>query len=555
MIFRSCLLSLLLCLSIGLSCAIPAAQAQIPTGGEKAADKSADSETPRDLLGRDTPRGLLKGFLNAVATEDYEEAARYLDLSGLSRAEQSKGPLLAQDLQKLLDRQGWMQPDGALSVEPEGHTNDGLAPDLDNIASLRTADGSLPIHAQRVTGADKIPVWLVSSAFVKQIPALTENLGTALIDRIMIGDLDTFKIRGAPVGHWLAMIALYGLAYMLSGFIVRAFIRIVRKIFHGRHKHNTPSEKHLIDAFETPLRLSTMILLASLAAVFVGVSVIVRHVFMPVSIVIGFIALGIFLWRLSDLCVSLFERRMAARERYGMSSMLAFARRGAKLFFSVLIVILILDAFGVDVTAGLAALGIGGLALALGAQKTLENFIGSLSIIADHPFHVGDFCKIGETSGTIEDIGMRSTRLRTNDRTLVTIPNGELSSQRIENFARRTRFLLNRKFVLRYDAKSGQIRDFMARCNAIIAAQEKIIQEGTTVRLLGFSETGYMIELFCNVQTHDFNQFLIVQAEVTLQIIDAASEAGVYFAIPSQTFVPAIDQIGRPAQEQTAPKA
>src|SRR5690606_16560419 len=170
------------------------------------------------------------------------------------------------------------------------------------------------------------------------------------------------------------------------------------------------------------------------------------------------VAAGFFLWHFSDLFVTGVERQLARRERFELTSVLSFVRRILKFFFAFLILILVLNSFGINVTAGLAALGIGGIALALGAQKTLENFIGSLSIIADRPLHVGDFCKIGDVSGTVIDIGMRSTRLRTNDQTMVTIPNGALSSQTIENFSRRPRYLLNRRMILRYDATPGQIR-------------------------------------------------------------------------------------------------
>ena len=107
--------------------------------------------------------------------------------------------------------------------------------------------------------------------------------------------------------------------------------------------------------------------------------------------------------------------------------------------------------------------------------------------------------------------------------------------------------------ILRYDATSDQIRDFLTRANTVIEGQEKIVKEGTIVRFLGFVETGYMVELWANVNTGDFNEFLKVQADVTLGIIDAARACGIYFAIPSQTFLPAKDQTGM--VDEISPKA
>ncbi len=533
------------------------AQAQLPSASKT---EEATTETPAvetDPLERDTPRGTLKGFLASVSEENFEQASQYLDLSGLSRAQQARGSVIAQNLQRLLDRQGWMLPDGSLSVSPEGNKEDELEANFDRVAALRTKNGEIPIEVQRITTKDNKQIWLFASSFVDQIPELSSTLEEAPIDKIMLGGLQSFKIHGASLGHWIVMLGLYIIAYLISGYIVRAFIRLVRRVFRGQHDATTPSERHLIDVFETPLRLYTMVWIAALTAVFLGISVIVRHTFMPIAMVLAWVAIGLFFWRLVDLLVSVYERRMARHGRYNMTSMLSFVRRAAKFVFVIIVAIMILSSLGVDVTAGLAALGIGGIALALGAQKTLENFIGSLSIIADQPFHVGDFCKIGEVSGTVEDIGMRSTRLRTNDRTVVTIPNGDLSTQRIENFARRTRFLINRTMVLRYDSKPDQIRAFVEKATAIFNATDKIVKEGTMIRFLGFSSNGYEVQMWANVETGDYNEYVAVQSDITLQVIDAAWECGLYFAIPSQTFLPARDQTGVPVDntEQAANKS
>lgn len=542
MTIRSLLLSFFL---LSIISASAHATALAPAKSEEPAAAASAETVVADPLERETPRGAMKGFMTSVAEENYDEASQYMDMSGLSRSQQARGSVMAQNLQRLLDRQGWVTPEGNLSAEPEGDKEDGLEPDTDSAGQLRSKAGDVPIILHRITDENGAKIWKFSADFVEQIPTLASNLEAAPIDTLMVGSLGTFKIHGAPIGHWIGMLGLYVFAYLISGFIVRGFIRVTRRIFRRKVRDNaTPSERHLIDEFETPLRLYAMVWIAGLSGVFLGLSVIVRHFFMPIAIMIAWAAIGMFLWRLVDLLVSVTERRMASRGRYNMTSMLAFARRAAKFVFVVLVIILILSSWGVDVTAGLAALGIGGIALALGAQKTLENFIGSLSIVADQPFHVGDFCKIGDVSGTVEDIGMRSTRLRTNDRTLVTIPNGDLSTQRIENFARRSRFLINKTFTLRYDSKSAQIKKFIADCTEIFNTHDKVVKEGTMVRFLGHSLNGYDVQLWANVETGDFNDFLATQADICLKIIDAAWDNGLYFAIPSQTFLPARDQTG-----------
>lgn len=539
MTFKSLLLTIGLCL-VMTGANFPA-HAQEPAVTDAAI---AIPEIPKDELGRETPRGTFQGFMRALAEQDYKEAAEYMDLNKLSRAKRAKSETISQNFQTLLDRYGRVQPDSSLSNDPEGHKEDNLAPDMDNIANLKVKGENIPINVYRKKNAEGKLIWLVDPAFVAQIPKMVENMDKSYLGTVLGNSADNFKIRGAGFAHWLAMLTLYAVGYLVSGFMVRSVLRILRRFLQKKNKKTAPTENNIMDAFEVPLRLYFMMVIAMVSATFIGVSVIVRHMFIPVAIIIALVSMGLFLWGMADLIVSNFERRFSKKGRYNMTAALAFIRRGVKLLCAVIVIILILDSFGVDVTAGLAALGIGGIALALGAQKTLENLIGSVSIIMDQPFYVGDFCKIGDVSGTIEDIGMRSTRIRTNDRTLVTIPNGGLSTMSVENYARRPRFLMNRKMVLRYDSQPGQIRDFVGRAKTIITTHDKVLQEGTPVRFLGFVDNGYQVEIFCHIQTGDYNEFINVQADITYALIDAAWACGIYFAIPSQTFLPAVDQTG-----------
>ena len=513
----------------------------------KAAEQPAPGaeSVAKDSLGRETPQGSFKGFLKAVAAENYEEAAQYLDLSALPRAERQKGADIARNFQTLLDRQALLAPESKISAEPEGHTEDDLDENVDHIGTLRGKNRSLDINLARVANEKGDPVWLFEAGLVREIPVLTRNLVSTPVDRLMTGKLSRLKFQGAPVSHWLVMLGLYLGAYLVSSILVRGLLHAARRLSRLKYNDEAAPPKHrFINAFQMPLSLFAMVWLTALLSILLGVSVIVRQVFAPFSLALGWVAIGLLLWRAVNVVAATLESRMRARDRYNMSSILAFSRRTAKFFFAVLILILILDSFGVNITAALAALGIGGIALALGAQKTLENFIGSLAIIIDQPIHIGDGCKIGDTVGVVEDIGMRSTRIRTNDKTVVTIPNGDLSVQRIENYARRTSFLINRQMILRYDSTSAQIRDFIDRATAILKAHDKIESAANMVRLLGFVDNGYAVQIWCYVRTGNGDEYLQTQADITYSIIDAAKEAGVYFAIPSQTFLPAKDQTG-----------
>ena len=143
----------------------------------------------------------------------------------------------------------------------------------------------------------------------------------------------------------------------------------------------------------------------------------------------------------------------------------------------------LLSRAGVDVSALLAGLGIGGIALALGAQKTLENFFGGITIVGQKALRVGDLCKIGDDMGTVEDIGLSSLKLRTADRCLVTLPNAKVVQQSIQNFSLRDKFLVQKSFSLRHDMTSDQVTEVQRRIEQLLS-DTKEVETGSRVRLI-----------------------------------------------------------------------
>ena len=187
-------------------------------------------------------------------------------------------------------------------------------------------------------------------------------------------------------------------------------------------------------------------------------------------------------------------------------------------------------------TTGVAALGLGGLAIALGAQKTIENLVGSLTVIIDQPVRVGDFCKVGDMVGTVEDIGMRSTRVRTNARTVVTIPNGHFASQQIENYSRRDRFLFDPVIGVTYDVSAARMRAVLEAIRKLLNDDDNVI-DGARVRFVGFNASSLDIEIFAYIRTFDYAQFLGMREAVLLKIMDTIAAEGASIAYPTQTVV------------------
>ncbi len=515
-------------------------------------EEAATAEPPAppiDSIGRSSPRGLVEGFLAAIGNENFEKAAQYLDMGNISDRQRSiKGAKLAQDLQTLLDRGGWFTPSAMLSSAREGKL-DGDDPETDItdiIGGIQTDGGAIDMLAKRVTDKDGKEIWVISKETLNQIPTLvTASANTEpVINSVLPDFLLEHKWGGAPAGHWIAVVFLLVMSYSLAWFLMKGFLALIKKVWK---KRCNVSGVHILDTLHLPLSLYSAVWIFGLSSFFLDISVLVRQHTSQLNVIVAWLAIAIFLWRLVDVFAETAQRRIGGNARfYGFSSILYFFRRLIKIAFGVIVLFIILDNMGVDVTAGLAALGIGGIALALGAQKTLENFIGSLAIVIDQPVHIGDYCKIGGVAGTVEDIGMRSTRLRTNDRTLVTIPNGDLSNQTIENYARRNRFLINKKFSLRYDTKSAQVRKVVERITQILKTEEAVSEERLPVRFIGFNADGLLMEIFCYVNVADNTEFLRIQEDLMLKILDAVEENGAFFAIPSQTFLSSHQDIPQP---------
>ncbi len=209
------------------------------------------------------------------------------------------------------------------------------------------------------------------------------------------------------------------------------------------------------------------------------------------------------------------------------------------------------NALGLPLTAVLTGLGIGGLAFALAAQSTIENVISGITLFADRPVRVGDFCQFGDKLGTIEEIGLRSTRVRTLDRTVITIPNAEFAKLQLENFTRRDRILLKTILRVRYETTPEQLRLLPVQLREMLLAHPKVLDDPVRVRFAGFGGYSLDFEVFAYVGTSDWSDFLAIREDIFLRMADIVYAAGTSFAFPSQTHYlvqdPGLDAVAPPA--------
>jgi len=250
-------------------------------------------------------------------------------------------------------------------------------------------------------------------------------------------------------------------------------------------------------------------------------------------------AVVVFFWagvRAIDLGFQVLAATPRARALGLELGLVPMLRKASKIGVVGMAVIAVLTDLGYPVASLLAGLGIGGLALALAAQKTVENLFGSVSISVDRPFQVGDFVRIeGDLMGTVETLGLRSTRVRTLDRTLVTVPNGKLADQRIETFAARDRCRLFCTLGLVYDTSAEQLRAVLAGVEQVLRGHPRIWPEGISVRFVALAASSLDVEVAAWFQTADWNEFQGIRQEVLLAFMEVVEQAGTSFAFPTQT--------------------
>lgn len=239
--------------------------------------------------------------------------------------------------------------------------------------------------------------------------------------------------------------------------------------------------------------------------------------------------------RMVDIVAAAIGRSKWAQDNPASRSLVPLGGRVAKTLLFAMGLIMVVADLGYPVASLLAGLGVGGIALALASQKTMENLFGAFSIGVDQPFRVGDFVKVGELMGTVETLGLRSTRIRTLDRTIVTIPNSQLSEMKTESFTARDRFRFSTMIGVEYGTTAAQIRGLLAALEAVLEAHPKFWPEGHTVRFKALGTSSLDIEVSAWFTTSEYDTFAAIREELLLSFLETVEKSGVAFAFPTQT--------------------
>jgi MscS family membrane protein len=476
-----------------------------------------------------SPRAAMREFLSAARAGDYETAAHYLDLRKLAPEERAAGAgAFARRVKSLLDRTLWIDLD-ALSDAPEGDLEDGLARSRERIGEISLGSVSLDVELERGSRGGGRPAWRISPATLAAMEPLLAH--TRLAEEHLPPFWVETRFLEIELWQWVALPLLALAAWAIARVAMLACSRPLRALA----RRALGDDAGFLESARAPAVLLAGALLFRAGQRALGLAVPAQEAISLATATAAWLAVVWLGARIADLAGARLAGRLVLVGRGGAANLIPLAMRMVKVALGAIAVLAILQSAGVNVTAVLAGLGVGGLAVALAAQKTVENLFGGVSLVADQPVRVGDFCRFGDRVGTIEEIGLRSTRVRTLDRTLVTIPNADFSALQLENFAARDRIWLKVVLGLRYETTPGQLRHVLAGLRRVLREHPRVDPDPARVRFVAFGAYSLDLEVFAYVRTSDFDEFLAIREEIYLAMMDAVAASGTGFAFPSQT--------------------
>jgi MscS family membrane protein len=471
-----------------------------------------------------TPQQALVALYSAFRIGDPESAALYVDLRYVPERLEEVPPVnIARGLLFIFAQQNVLDL-SRINSQPEGSLNDGLPEDLEQIGAVNLSEEVIPVYLQRIKEADGSLVWRVSNATVERIPDMWDELGYSDFNVWLSQVLPEFYILG--MGNFqVAILLLSG----IGGWFVTGWISLLIAGLGGRF---TNPWQHALSRFlRVPLRLILYVLLIRIVIANLGLSVIAKAYLQSspleylVAVILAFGLLNLYR-----------DYKIRQLELQGDIEYVALIKPVAvilRIVIATTAALMWADQAGFNVSTLIAGLGVGSIAVALAAQKTLENVIGAITLYTARPIRPGDVCRFGSIKGTVEEIGLRSVTLRTADRTLVTVPNSMFSSADIENFSVRDRIRFFKLLELQMPTPD-QLRAILGEFRTLFAAHPMVRQDTISIRLADIQAATAVMRLDAGILTRDYQEYLAVAEDLNLRIIEIVHQNGAIFSGPGQ---------------------
>ncbi len=349
---------------------------------------------------------------------------------------------------------------------------------------------------------------------------------------------DLIAVWNHRLGPWSVGELVLALAYLLAAQVVRSIVvaRLSRRLLNLASRTETKADDMAVQAVTGPL--GTIVLLTGfylalrlLAAGRVEIASMGDHLFKALLTVI--VAWGLF--RLVD-AAAVFLSELARRSDSPLDdSLVPLLRKAGKLLIGILAFVLAAQNLGYSVSGLLAGLGLGGFAFALAAKDTIANLFGGVTILADRPFRAGDWITFDQTDGVVEEIGLRSTRIRTFAKTVVSVPNQTLANATVENHSLMPKRRVKQVVGVTYDTRPDQMRELVRRVEELLRGHPDVHQEFMLVKFTDFGPSSLDLLIYYFTATTDWERHLAVRQEINLAVMDIVAELGLSIAFPTQT--------------------
>ena len=483
---------------------------------------------PTDKLGRDTPRGALEGFLIAVEEDDLVKAVEYLDLRNLPRRYRKAQPTrLAEMLAIVIEREIWVDLE-ELSNDPDGEAGDGLPAYRDELGRIEGDETDYILLLQRVPAGDGGRIWKISNATVARIADLYSEFGYGPISQAISTSVPDIDIFGIELFKWVLTL----IAGLASYPVFMVFGLLLARLFSNPSSPLYPRVKRF---FILPFSFVLVGRVIDYVITDLGVGITGQKLIQAQTINTVLIVWA--LLTVTGLLRDYYTKQLTADGRQGAVVLLRPATQALQIIIVVVISLIWLSNTGFNITTILAGLGVGGIAVALALQKPMEDVFGALSLYTQQPVKIGDFCRIGNDTGNVEEIGLRTTRIRTLDNTLISIPNSRLATEAIDNYSARQRIRYKPVLRLRVDVSAAKIESILEKLRLMLAKHEKVDTEGARVRFQKIGEDALEISIIAHVLETQFADYLVVAEELNLRILEILDAEGLRLAVPTRSIL------------------
>jgi MscS family membrane protein len=465
------------------------------------------------------------GFLRAAEAKNYAKAAQYLE----GNRSEKEGEELALQLKYLLDL-GLSTSINDLSRSPTGNSEDTQRVSRELVGTVKTPRGNMDVLLDLIKRPDEPPIWLFSKETLRQVPAIYASVQHKGAEEYFPEWATRITFLSVPLWRWGTFLLIGLLSLVLASLVTRLTLWVLRL---SLRKTTTGDVEAGVLRLRGPV-FGLILAIALRVVAGYAITALSRHNWDVLATVAAWFSGAWLLARLTDLLVAYQRGRYLRQMQWERVTMIGLAGRFFKILIGIILGLLLLRMAGVDVSAVLAGLGIGGVALALAAQSTLADLFGGLSVVLRGAVRVGDFCQIDGTVGTVEDIGVSAVSVRTLSRSMVSIPNSKVAQVKPENFTMRDQYLIQHAFTLRFDTPYRVVKTVLGQFTEALMAHPEIVKDSARATLINLTASGPQIEVFAYFRRPgaDWATFLGEQEKIILKMLRIVEEEGTSLAAP-----------------------